>query len=348
MSKLRAGSIVKKGNYFYLVYKKKWLTLKTRSKDEAEKRAMELLPGLADPDIEWLDYLVTLGDAARIKLTKKSMPTDITWDNLYYAWSDKNKRLTQNPDTLRSYVGQLNALGRWAEDVAVSDPAAMTHALAAGYLATRPAVAQKRDSVLFARIYKVIGLSEAVWNGHDLDQAHPVRYRRISTEEMAGLLTAAGGKVDKALLRLSFTTGLRLSDCLRIDADSFDGDFAVVVPGKNKKSKPRPLTIPLLQGTRAALEGIAPQFFEGLRSDTTSNRMVAVFRAAGVDSNDFGNASFHSLRATFISMMDEAGISAHVTDAITGHASQGMHGRYSQPSKAALTAAVVKAIPDFA
>jgi len=52
----------------------------------------------------------------------------------------------------------------------------------------------------------------------------------------------------------------------------------------------------------------------------------------------------NSLRATFISMMDEAGVSAHVTDAITGHAKQSMHARYTQPSGAALLEAVKKAI----
>ena len=56
-------------------------------------------------------------------------------------------------------------------------------------------------------------------------------------------------------------------------------------------------------------------------------------------------ASFHSLRATFISVMDDAGISPHVTDAITGHKAEGgMHGHYSQPSREALMAAVEKAV----
>jgi len=56
-------------------------------------------------------------------------------------------------------------------------------------------------------------------------------------------------------------------------------------------------------------------------------------------------ASFHSLRATFISMMDEAGIPPHLTDAITGHGGGGMHARYTQPSLDALRAAMTKALP---
>lgn len=49
-------------------------------------------------------------------------------------------------------------------------------------------------------------------------------------------------------------------------------------------------------------------------------------------------------RATFISAMDDAGVSAHLTDSITGHAAQGMHGRYSQPSRVALMEAVTRAV----
>jgi hypothetical protein len=60
---------------------------------------------------------------------------------------------------------------------------------------------------------------------------------------------------------------------------------------------------------------------------------------------DNGRASFHSLRATFISMMDEAGIPPYITDAITGHAGGGMHARYTQPAPAALLRAVTRALP---
>ena len=75
-----------------------------------------------------------------------------------------------------------------------------------------------------------------------------------------------------------------------------------------------------------------------------SRAMGRIFRASGVMKQGNGRASFHSLRATFISLMDEAGVPPHVTDAITGHAGGGMHARYTQPSDAALIDAVTRAI----
>ena len=61
-----------------------------------------------------------------------------------------------------------------------------------------------------------------------------------------------------------------------------------------------------------------------------------------------GKASYHSLRATFISKLDEAGVPVTITDAITGHASQGMHARYSQPGAEAMRRAIDGAISPLA
>jgi integrase len=75
--------------------------------------------------------------------------------------------------------------------------------------------------------------------------------------------------------------------------------------------------------------------------------MRKAFDDAGVAANsEGGHASFHSLRATFISLMDDAGAPVKVTDLITGHASAGtMHDRYSQPDVEIARKWILKAIP---
>ncbi|MDD2598384.1 MAG: tyrosine-type recombinase/integrase [Kiritimatiellae bacterium] len=347
MARLNAGCITKKGKKYYLVYKNKWLALKTEDKAEAERRAVDFVPGLVNPKTGWLEFLVELGEKAKAQLIREAAPIDVEWDNLFWRWSKENKRLTQNAGTLRAYEGAVNALGGWAKLNGVEGPGVITHGEAAKYLEGRSAEAGKRDCRLFARIFKGLGLDAGIWEGHDLAVAVAGRFRRISKDEMRRLLEAAADPVECALLRLGFSTGLRLGSCLEIDERAFDGDFLRVIPGKTRAKKGRPLLIPMLPRTRLALEGVAPGFFRRLRADTASNRMKAIFVRAGVGANQFGSASFHSLRATFISMMDEAGVSPHITDAITGHASQGMHGRYSQPSRSALMEAVKKAVIDL-
>ena len=347
MAKMSAGFITKKNNKYYLVYKRKWFALKTEDRAEAEKRALDFVPGLIDPKIGWLEYLVELGEKAKTQLAREIAPIDVEWNNIFWRWTKENKRLTKNAGTLRAYEGAVNALAAWAKDAGVNDPTEITHGEAEKYLQGRSAEAGKRDCKLFARIFKGLGLDDEIWVNHDLAVPVAGRFRRISRNEMVRLLDAAADPVECALLRLGFSTGMRLGSCLEVEEQAFDGDFLQVIPGKTRSKKGRPLLIPMLPGTKRALEGIAPVFFGGWRADTASNRMKRIFVRAEVDGNQFGSASFHSLRATFISMMDEAGISPHITDAITGHASQGMHGRYSQPSRAALMEAVKRAVVDL-
>jgi integrase len=133
---------------------------------------------------------------------------------------------------------------------------------------------------------------------------------------------------------------------MRIRGDQVDGGALRLIAGKTRGRGGRPLLIPL---TAEAL-GMIRSRIEARGSGALFDRfgresLFGLWEAAGVLDNEMGRASFHSLRATFISMMDEAGVPPHVTDAITGHAPQGMHGRYSQPSLEALREAVARAIP---
>ncbi len=152
------------------------------------------------------------------------------------------------------------------------------------------------------------------------------------------------------LITVSYHTGLRLRDCATLSASNVDGAFLRVVPEKTSNRKVKPLLIPLQPEvdaivrclTKAAGEG--GRLFPRLAETSLSKSLRLTFERADVLSNQFGKASFNSLRATFISMMDEAGVPPHVTDAITGHAPQGMHGRYSQPGRDSLMDAVKRAI----
>lgn len=349
MAKIKSGSIAKKGKNYYLVYRNKWIALKTDDYNLAVSRAVDFLPGLADPDIEWLNYLVELGDKARQKLQKKAQPLCLSWSNLFCAWQTINKNLTTNPATLKSYRSQINALAQWCEARRIASPTELSIALIAEYLAQRSPENQRRDCAFFKRVFCDLGLDPASWDrkNHSLDVTNNNRFRRITQEEFERLLGNADAPTLRALLLLGYTTGLRLGTCLAITPDNVQGDHLSIVAGKTRRKKPRPLIVPLLPTTSVALDQVAPCYFSGLRSDTASKVMTSIFRQSKVTSNQFGLASFHSLRATFISVMDEAGISAHITDAITGHAPQGMHGRYTQPSRKSLMSAVRKAFPGF-
>lgn len=109
--------------------------------------------------------------------------------------------------------------------------------------------------------------------------------------------------------------------------------------------------MPLTEEAQGCLRGLAEshgrsgRVFGHLGACAFTGGLRRGFAAAGIGETSEGLGSFHSLRVGFISMLDEAGISPHLTDAITGHASFGMHGRYSRPGLDALIAAVRLGIP---
>ena len=156
------------------------------------------------------------------------------------------------------------------------------------------------------------------------------------------------------MVAIGYYTGLRLSDVAELDQSeiSWDGPFLRIQPNKVRHCKTQFLTIPLIGDalTRVRrLQALARPEDDGFIFPHhvrihASQKISAAFRACDVHKHGNGRASFHSLRATFISMMDESGVPPHITDAITGHAGGGMHARYTQPSVAAMLRAVRHAI----
>ena len=124
-------------------------------------------------------------------------------------------------------------------------------------------------------------------------------------------------------------------------------------PAKTAKRKPAPIVIPVMAELAEAMERapregpLMPRICvqQSGRGDELSKRMARMIREAGEGDTQAGKASFHSLRATFISMMDEAGAPQAVTDSITGHAPQTMHARYSHPDTEAARNWMEKALP---
>ena len=181
-------------------------------------------------------------------------------------------------------------------------------------------------------------------------------YRRLSLEEIRKVYTYLQNRnQDLAdMLVIGYSTGLRLSDVAWLERSEIeaDGRFLRVVPNKTHLIKPIPLKIPLTDQARNLIlrrrtsppDG-DPYLFSDEARHRPSRKIAAAFKSCGIFMQGDGRASFHSLRATFISMMDEAGIPPHITDAITGHAGGGMHARYTQPSSEALLSAVARAIP---
>lgn len=352
------GSIQRKNGWLYLVIrnksKSKWIALATRSLRVARGRAAEIAPRETD-ETRWLERLAELGEKAKARLAGRR-GRGATWESLAELWLANPAA----PSSEDSRAAQM----RWIAWLAASHPpgtAAPAALDAAGAARTAKRLCAERASApRMIRFYKMLWKTLAL--GGAWQSLPPVRtrreyYRRLSREEISALIAYLRQTDPQmaGIAEIGYATGLRLSDAagLETSALSSDGAFLRVVPRKTRHAKPQPLLIPVARFLQPRLRRLAEAAGKEKRAHLFSERLrkrptrlfQAAFRACGILKSGSGRAGFHSLRATFISMMDEAGVPPHVTDAITGHAPAGMHGRYTQPSAAARAAAIERAIP---
>ena len=169
------------------------------------------------------------------------------------------------------------------------------------------------------------------------------------------------------LILIGIYTGLRLGDCCRLDWSQINIAQGViqVVPKKTRRHHQRMVTIPIHPALGRALVGrdedvastsgpVLPMIAEMyVRSRWRVNHELSrIFKAANIDTSvrlegrnrRTPEATFHSLRHTFVSLAANAGVPLHVVQSIVGHESTAMTRHYYHESVDALRSAVA-AIP---
>ena len=167
------------------------------------------------------------------------------------------------------------------------------------------------------------------------------------------------------LFLVGIYTGMRLGDCCRLSWSSVNLPAGIIqlVPQKTRRHHGRIVTIPIHPALRAALEETpeGERYGPVLRAlaeyYTTTRWKVGhelgrIFHAAGIVTSVHiegrrtrtPEATFHSLRHTFVSFAANAGVPLHVVQSIVGHESTAMTRHYYHENLAALKSAVA-AIP---
>ena len=179
------------------------------------------------------------------------------------------------------------------------------------------------------------------------------------------------------LILIGIYTGLRLGDCCRLDWSQVNIAQGViqVVPRKTRRHHQRMVTIPIHQALGAALverevkakgEGeqwncsssflgpVLPMIAEmyGRARWRVCHELTRIFKQAGIPTSvriegrhrRTPEATFHSLRHTFVSFAANAGVPLHIVQSIVGHESTAMTRHYYHENIDALKSAVA-AIP---
>lgn len=360
------GSLQRRGRRYYLVIhhggRQRWLALKTDKLPLARQRASQLAPRDPDDEVQWLEQLIREGERARVRLARRHAMTSLSWNDL--------AKLSVSVVDVGSTAVSVECHQRWMEilhaTALLEDPDCRPGSLTADCAAKVTDrlrslyISAPRMMSYYRKVWKAAGMDCEIWSKPSTKMActkFKEHYRRLSRDEIRKVYELASGRSSSLadMIAIGYATGLRLSDVAELELSEIEFPFLRVCPNKTRRHKPLPLKIPLIASVRlviarlqAAAEKSGCKFlFSTYDRHRPSRRIAKAFRAAGVLKDGAGRASFHSLRATFISMMDDAGVSPYVTDSITGHGGGNMHARYTQPSDEALLTAVARAIPDI-
>lgn len=284
------------------------------------------------------------------------------------------------PSTLNMKRLVWRDFARWMakNHLEVDSLAGVTHELIAQYLACMrvdvcASTYNSRVCVLrniFHCLANKAGLTEDPWAGVCLrvDDSHS--RRELTLDEIDRLMKAAAQKGVEwlRLFMIGTYTGLRLGDCCRLEWSDVNLERGViqVIPNKTKKfANGHPVTIPIHASLLASLSQIAPServvyvlptlasHYRGGKWYVTQ-ALKNIFSAAHIETSIMidgrrtrtPEATFHSLRHTFVSLAANAGVSLSVIAAIVGHESTAMTRHYYHESEAALRMAV-EAIPSI-
>ena len=265
----------------------------------------------------------------------------------------------------------------------IGNLAEVTHEAIAEYLAciraevcastynARICVLREIFHVLAARA----GLVDDPWEGVRLHADDCHSRRELTLDEIERLMKAAAkaGSEWKRLFTIGIYTGLRLGDCCCLAWNSVNLERGVIqlIPTKTRKhAHGQPVTIPIHPQLKAELEialardherraCAAAAFVNPTLADWYKNSkwrishgLELIFKAAHIETSvkiegrrtRTPEATFHSLRHTFVSLAANAGVPLPVVQSIVGHSSTAMTRHYYHENEEVLRQAVA-AIP---
>ena len=314
-------------------------------------------------------------------LGSRRLPLADVW--LEYVKSPDRRDLAPSTLNAKRLVWMEFARWMEHHHLEIGNLAEVTHEAIAEYLAciraevcastynARICVLREIFHVLAARA----GLADDPWEGVRLHADDGHSRRELTLDEIERLMKAAtkAGDEWKRLFTIGIYTGLRLGDCCCLVWNSVNLERGVIqlIPTKTRKhAHGQPVTIPIHPQLHAELEAAlardherracaAAAFVNPTLADWYENSkwrishgLELIFKAAHIETSvkiegrrtRTPEATFHSLRHTFVSLAANAGVPLPVVQSIVGHSSTAMTRHYYHENEEMLRQAVA-AIP---
>ena len=314
-------------------------------------------------------------------LGSRRLPLADVW--LEYVKSPDRRDLAQSTLNAKRLVWMDFARWMEHHHLEIGNLAEVTHETIAEYLAciraevcastynARICVLREIFHVLSAKA----GLVDDPWEGVRLHADDSHSRRELTLDEIERLMKAAAkaGGEWKRLFTIGIYTGLRLGDCCCLAWNSVNLERGVIqlIPTKTRKhAHGQPVTIPIHPQLHAELEAAlardherracaAAAFVNPTLADWYKNSkwrishgLELIFKAAHIETSvriegrrtRTPEATFHSLRHTFVSLAANARVPLPVVQSIVGHSSTAMTRHYYHENEEVLRQAVA-AIP---
>lgn len=346
--------------------KRQNLCLHTKDRTDADREAARFVGHIKFSDREnYLRQLIEIGRQAERELAglrnadaAAMLPLASTWE----TYVGSKRRPNSGPATLKAYRFQWQAFHAWAPQMVKTLPD-LSPRLCEEYIAHL-----EKQGLTAATVNKHIGLLRLVfrvlfpgcanpWAGlHSTAVSTPECHRRLSAKETRALIHCATGEW-RRLLQIGYYTGLRLVDASLLDWSEIDlpGRTISLLPRKTARRRKVPVRIPIVTALAGILQEtptsqrigpVLPATARRYRTDPSHGPKVlrGIFAIAGVKDTKEGKASFHSLRVTWQSMADDAGVSRVIARSVLGHSGAAMSDTYSRLDLDRARAQVEKAI----
>lgn len=301
------------------------------------------------------------GAKAKIAELQEIAKPRLTLAGLADAFERSPYRKDCSEKQLAIYLQQLGAFVKWTGDksipfAAVNDRMAAKYAT---YLAQHfSGNTFNKHTNCLALVWKAVGRTEGIkdnpWADIERKRIDGHTRRVLTKDEIAKILEVATGET-RDLILIGLHTGLRLGDAAHLRWENFVGDAVQVKTAKTGAYVQLPATALLrdLAAKKKSSGYVLPETADLYDRDNSavSRRVTTVFRSAGLETvaksdkwnRDRPDATFHSLRHTFVSRAIEAGIPVAIVKELVGHASEQMTTHYSHISAEAMAAAFAKA-----
>ena len=303
-------------------------------------------------------------------LGSNRLPLADVW--LEYVKSPNRRELA--PATLNSKRLVWMDFARWMErhHLEIGNLAEVTREAIAEYLAcVRVDVCASTYNgriCVLREIFHVLadkaGLVDDPWDGVRLHADDCHSRRELTIDELERLMNAAmtAGGEWRRLFTIGVYTGLRLGDCCRLEWNAVNLGRGVIqlIPAKTRKhAHGQPITIPIHPMLMSALNEIPrpergdfvlPELADYYKNSKwrVSRGLELIFKAAHIETSiriegrrtRTPEATFHSLRHTFVSLAANAGVPLPVVASIVGHSSTAMTRHYYHENEDVLRRAV--------